>query len=74
MRGNIGAKAKELVPLDFAVHHDVDDAVGGGGIARRRVGDDFDAVNGVGGQGLDVGLEVLFGEIRRLVVNPNFHR
>ena len=73
LRRNIGAKAKELVPLDFGVHHDVDDAIGGGGITRRWVSDDFYAVDGVGGQGLDVGLEVFFREVGRLVIDPNFN-
>ena len=53
--------------------HDVDDGLCVGGIFRRRVGDGLNTRNGVGRQGLQIRLEVLFGEFRRLVVDPNLN-
>ena len=51
----------------------VDDRFGICGVFCRWISDGLDAGNSVGGQGLKIGLEVFFGEFRRLVVNPDFH-
>ena len=73
LRGGVGAKADEVVLLDVGRSDDVDDRLGVGGILGRRVGDGLDAVQRVGRQGLQVGLQVLGGQLRRLVVDPNLH-
>ena len=66
----VDAETHELVALDVGVGHYVDDRLGVGGVLGRGVGDGLYARQGVGRQGLQVGLEVLLGELRRLVVDP----
>ena len=70
----VDAKADELVALDVGRGDDVDHRLGVGGVLGRGVGDGLDACQGVGRQGLQVGLQVLLGELRRLVVNPYLDR
>ena len=53
--------------------HYVDHRLGVGGVLGRGIGDGLDARQGVGRQGLQVGLEVLLGQFRRLVVDPYFN-
>ena len=72
--GYVGAKADKVVLLDVCRRDDVDDRLGVSGILCRRVGDGLYAVEGVGRQGLQVGLQVLRRQFRRLVVDPNLHR
>ena len=52
---------------------DVDDCLCVGGVLGRGIGDGLDAGQYVGREGLEVGLEILLGEFRGLVVNPDFH-
>ena len=52
---------------------DVDDRFGICGIFGRRVGDGLDALQRVGGQRLQVGLQVLLGQFGGFVVDPDFH-
>ena len=44
-----------------------------GGVACRGVGDDLDALDGVGGQLLDVLFQRLLIHVRGAVVDPNLH-
>ena len=73
LAGAIHAEADELVALDMRRSHDVDDRFGVGGVFGRGVGDGLDTRDGVGRQGLKVSLQVLLGELRRFVVDPNLH-
>ena len=52
---------------------DVDDRLGLGCVFCRGVGDGLYAVERVGRQCFEVGLQVLGGEFGGLVVNPNLH-
>ena len=71
--GAVDAEADELVALDMCRSHDVDDGLRIRSIFGRGIGDGFDACDGIGGQGLEIGLQVLLSQFRGLVVDPNLH-
>ena len=63
---------QQLVAGHLLVGDDIDDTACGG-VACRGVGDDLDALDGVGGQLLDVLFQRLLVHVRRAVVDPNLH-
>ena len=71
--GTVHTKADKLVALDVRRGDNVDNRLSISGILGRWVGDGLDTRDGVGGQGLEIGLQILLSEFRGFVVNPNLH-
>ena len=70
LRSCVQAKAQEMVFLDVGTCDDVDYGFGLGRVFCRRVRDGLYMVYGTGWQCLQPGLQVLFAQLRRFVVNP----
>ena len=64
------AQAEELVARDLLAGDDVDDAAGGA-VACGGIGDDLDALDGVGGHLLDILFEGLLVHVGGAVVDPD---
>ena len=73
LRVAVDAEADEMVAFDVGGGDDIDDRFGAGGVFGGGVGDGLDAGERVGGERLEVGLEVFLGEARGFVVHPDFH-